>query len=137
MEGSIINILAKNGCYASDNEPYVGMGATYNSYSDRHPLTVVNVIKKKNHEIVVCREDNAVRVDKNGMSECQDYEYSPNVNGTVYYLRSKKVVSSCGEPTKIYERVRKNEESGRWNIVKFNKTPVSFGSRNKYHDFSF
>jgi hypothetical protein len=47
MQGSLINILARNGCYSSDNEPHVGMGATYNSYSDRHPLTVINVIKNK------------------------------------------------------------------------------------------
>ena len=137
MQGSLINILARNGCYSSDNEPHVGMGATYNSYSDRHPLTVINVIKKKNHEIIVCREDKAVRVDKNGMSESQEYEYSPNPDGRVYYLRSKKVVSSCGKPAKVYEQVVKNEESGRWNVVKHNRNPVNFGERNKYHDYSF
>ena len=135
--GSITNRIAESYCYSEDQEPYVGMGATYNSWSDRSPLTVIEIIKEKNYEIIVCQEDFAKRTDSNGMSESQNYEYSPNPDGCLYYVRSKEVISKEGVPAKIYENVRKNEKTGRWNVIKWHRTPISFGRRNKYHDFSF
>ena len=48
------------------------MGATEMCYSDRHAYEVVKVIDEKH---VLVRKCKATRIDKNGMSDCQEYEY--------------------------------------------------------------
>ena len=54
----------------------VGDGATLLSYSDRHAATIVEINESRTR--VVIQMDHAKRVDKNGMSETQVYEYTPN-----------------------------------------------------------
>jgi hypothetical protein len=53
----------------------VGQGATYGIGSDRYPHTVIEVV---NETRVVVQADNYRRIDNNGFSEDQTYEYAPN-----------------------------------------------------------
>lgn len=53
----------------------VGMGATYGIGSDRYPFTVVEVLSETR---VVVQADRYKRIDKNGLSELQEYEYTPD-----------------------------------------------------------
>lgn len=55
----------------------VGIGATEIVGSDRYPYTVVEVLSDKK---IVVQADDYKRTDKNGMSESQTYEYTPNPN---------------------------------------------------------
>ena len=97
-------------------EPEEGMGATEYMYSDRHAYTIVKVISDK--EIVV-KQDNAKRTDKNGMSESQSYDYTPNTEAAPVILTKRK--------------------NGRW-IRRGD--PMRAGGfvldvRDEYYDFSF
>ncbi|HAM16020.1 MAG TPA: hypothetical protein DCP91_09235 [Eggerthellaceae bacterium] len=58
----------------------VGMGATEMMYSDRHAYTVQKIVSDK--RIIVTR-DKAVRIDNNGASDIQEYEFesTPLVEG--------------------------------------------------------
>lgn len=97
--------------------PKVGDGATILMFTDRAPATVVEVISATK---VVIQYDDFERTDKNGMSESQEYKYSPNQFGT-----------------KMTVTLRKN---GRWIVegeAMRNGTAVAFGIREKYYDFSF
>lgn len=95
--------------------PKVGMGATEVHYSDREPMTIIEVTGKT----VTVQRDDAKRIDSNGMSDQQDYEYTPNPNGIVrkYSLRKN------GE----YVLVGDKQDGMR----------IVIGSRRKYHDYSF
>lgn len=75
--GSITNRIEEG---RQVGELAVGMGATEMLYSDRHAYTVQKVISPKR---VIVTRDKAVRVDDNGMSDCQRYEYTstPLVEG--------------------------------------------------------
>jgi hypothetical protein len=59
-------------------KPEVGMGATYSVGSDRYPFTVVEII---NDKTIVVQGDNYRRTDDNGLSESQEYEFTPNKDG--------------------------------------------------------
>lgn len=67
--GSLSNRLKEG---MQTDEPYVGMGATEFYYSDREPYTVQQVISPSR---VVVTADKYRRIDNNGRSDCQDYEY--------------------------------------------------------------
>lgn len=108
-------------------EPVVGMGATILGWSDRHPATVVETFTAGKFLYIVVQADNYKRVDKNGMSECQDYEFTPNLEGS-------KTTYRRGADGK-WQGVYKNPESGRWIQSKGNGLRI--GERDKYHDFSF
>ena len=126
--GSMVNHLLSR---AVDGEPEVkvGMGVTFLSWTDRNPGTIFRVFPVGNATIIECRQDDYVRVDKNGMSECQDYVYKIRPGGSKFYYR-KNV------KTGFWERVSKNEETGRWK--KMNSVcGILIGKREKYHDFSF
>jgi hypothetical protein len=97
------------------DKPVVGMGATRIDWTDRHPFTVVEVLSDRR---VVVQEDSYQRIDSNGMSENQSYEFTRNPEG-------EKVVIS-----------RRN--NGVWRKVGATKTDkFVIGSRDKYHDYSF
>ena len=108
--GNLINRIMEE---AGSPAPTVGMGATMYCFSDRRPFTVIEV---RGRTIVKIQEDNAVRIDKNGMSECQDYEFSLDPNGSV-------------------SEVRKGRD-GTWR-VKGGGSVVRFGKRDKYYDYIF
>ena len=105
-------------------EPVVGMGATLTSWTDRHPATVIQWDGK----IIAVQEDDYCRTDGNGMSEAQEYEYTPNSNRPVRYFRRDK--------TNAWLPIFKNQETGRWNTAKYGGGLI-LGFRDKYHDFSF
>lgn len=112
--GSLTNVLMSN--TKNTETPHVGQGVTGIGWTDRTPYTVVQVFSSRR---IVIQEDNATRADKNGMSEVQNYEFTPNPNGTkiVITLRSNGTwhESGCSSKSEAY----------------------LLGQRGKYHDFSF
>lgn len=125
--GSIQNRISERSVKGQP-EPYVGMGATRLYYSDRAAYTIVEVEKLKDGRFLIAiQADNAKRIDDNGMSEIQDYEYTPNPQAGKDYFRTTK------EGT--WQQVRKNVETGRWNIIQ--NGGLRIGDRDTYHDFSF
>ena len=100
-------------------KPEVGMGVTECLWSDRHPYEIIEV---KDDRHITIRALNWKRIDKNGMSECQEYEYFSNPHGTVYTLyKNKKGI--------WVRRVGKNgvDKSSGWYI----------GKAEEYYDFTF
>jgi hypothetical protein len=97
--------------------PEVGMGATINMYTDRHAATIVEV---KSPTKIVIQQDSAERTDSNGMSESQDYAFTPNPKAAkeVYTKRKNGLWIKTGES-------------------KGNGTSLHIGQRNEYHDYSF
>ena len=73
-----------------EEELNVGDGVTLNYYSDEEPATIVEIDPKGRW--IKVQEDNAKRIDNNGMSDCQEYEYSRNPNGYIrtFYKTRKK-----------------------------------------------
>lgn len=107
--------------------PTVGMGATILGWTDRSPATVVAVFNVGKSEFITVQYDAYKRVDGNGMSECQDYEYSPDLNGVTLTFRKSRNGS--------WDQVRKSEETGRW--AKTGGPGLRIGRRERYYDFSF
>jgi hypothetical protein len=95
-------------------QPYVGMGATVNHWSDRYPATIIQITH--NGKRLVLQEDKYTRTDQNGMSECQEYSYEKNEQGDIHFATQRK--------------------DGTFRIVG-SKTIVSLGVRSRYYDFSF
>lgn len=98
----------------TSNGPEVGMGATIHVGSDSYPATIIQITQ--NGKRIVIQEDDATRVDDNGMSESQDYAYQANPNGTIHIATLRK--------------------DGHYRLTG-EKTPVSIGIRRRYYDFSF
>jgi hypothetical protein len=110
-----MNIVYKE--VTTDIVPTVGMGATLVMWSDRHAYTVVEVLSPKK---IVVQQDIAERIDKNGCSENQKYQFNPNPNA------SKQVFTK-----------RKN---GKW--IKLgndmsNSSPLILGWKDEYYDYTF
>jgi hypothetical protein len=110
--GSLINQVTDG--MTNGVKPEVGMGGTMLHWSDRTPVTVVEV-SRTGHKLVV-QEDTATRTDSNGMSEAQSYEYERNPNGA------------------LTEFTRRKDGSYR---VKGGNERLMLGHRDKYHDYSF
>lgn len=111
--GSMTNLIMDN---SKTPVPEVGMGATRLGWTDRHPYTVIEV---KSPKRIVVQADDAKRIDKNGMSESQDYEFNPNPEGETVEISLRK--------------------NGRWIEVGQSSKGTSFliGHREKYYDYSF
>lgn len=103
---------------------FVGDGATICRWSDRTACTVVEI--DRNSGIIAVQEDTAKRVDNNGMSDLQEYEYERNKKGAVHYFKRYKTG---------WEHVVMNNESRRWNKAKGMDLVV--GARRQYYDYSF
>lgn len=108
--GSLVNHLMSR---STTIVPEVGMGATLLGWTDRHAATVVRVSASK--KTFWLQQDRAIRTDKNGMSECQEYTFERQPNA-----QARKVVM-----TKKGWR----EAGGGY--------MVALGVREEYHDFSF
>lgn len=119
--GSLVNHMMSLG---SAPEVTIGMGATLLSWTDRDAATVVSYDAKR--QIVGVQQDDAKRTDTNGISEAQEYEFTPNPNAYISYFKFGR---------KGWNRVRFNEETKRW--VKTGSGGLSVGVRSKFHDFSF
>lgn len=97
--------------------PEVGMGATILMFSDTYACTVIKIHSPKR---VTVQEDTAIRTDKNGMSESQDYTFTPNPEGPTYVVTLRK--------------------NGQWIIEGQSMkqgTVVRLGGRRRYFDFGF
>jgi hypothetical protein len=91
--GSVTNIALSN---VEDQEPKVGMGATYILWTDRMPCTVIWVSDDKKK--IKVQTDKSVRIDKRGLSEEQEYEYYPDPNGQVFTAKLlKRGWIACGK----------------------------------------
>jgi hypothetical protein len=107
-------------------EPVVGMGATLLGWTDRDPATIVEVQKTKAGAwVIAVQEDNAQRVDNNGFSESQQYDYSPNPEGYKQWFRFDEGKGWRGVSLK----------GKRW-LLNGNKG-LRIGEREKFYDFSF
>ena len=104
-------------------EPTVGMGATILMWTDRKAGTVVDVMDN----IIAVQEDTAKRVDDNGMSESQEYEYTPNPDAPNTWFRREK----AGNWVEVFV----NRKTNRWN--KGGGRGLRLGERRQYRDFSF
>lgn len=104
-------------------EPFVGQAATITCYTDRRAATV----KSWDGKILVVTRDIARRIDDNGMSESQEYEYTTNFDDIEYHHRRAK--------DGRWERVYFNNETKRWK--KSRSGGLILGFREEYHDFSF
>lgn len=117
MQGSVINRIIEA---SAQPEPYVGMPATICHWSDRSPVVVVEVAasgKRIKTAPVAYR-----RVDDNGMSESQSYEFDTE--------------PIEGARPKVWS-LRKN---GRWVEVglAIGQGPgLSLGHFAAYYDYSF
>ena len=112
--GSIDNRMMENSKMPT---PQVGMGATEMCYTDRHPYEVIAV---KDDRHITVRELDWKRIDTNGMSDCQDYEYFSNPeNRTAELFRTKQ--------GQWRERIGRSLGCNGFYI----------GYAERYHDFSF
>lgn len=121
--GSLINHVMSISV-RGEPAPYVGMGVTLLSWTDRNPGTIVDVLKS-GHIIVQC--DDYKRIDNNGLSESQQYEYSPNPDAhRMIFKKDRKGIWSEYYLNPVTGRLNKAQGAG-----------LRIGVREKYHDFSF
>ena len=111
--GSLQNRLME---VAGSKAPQVGDGATIVMFTDRHAATIVEATATR----VVVQQDSVARADTNGMSESQQYTFTPNPNAVrvSYSLRNTGQWIRTGESTR----------GGQVLLI---------GHRNEYHDYSF
>jgi energy-coupling factor transporter ATP-binding protein EcfA2 len=95
-------------------QPYEGMGATIQHWSDRTATTIIQITHDGKR--LILQADKATRTDQNGMSEQQDYAYERDPQGQIYIATLRK--------------------DGRYRIS-YTKQLVSLGYRSAYYDYSF
>lgn len=83
--GSINNRIAEGVQYVKEIK--VGDGLTEYLWSDRLAYEIVEVTDQEHIKV---RRYNAVRIDKNGMSECQDYRFDPDPESPIIELQLRK-----------------------------------------------
>ena len=120
--GSLVNHLYSRMTVGAP-EPTVGMGVTMLSWTDRDAGTIVEVNDKKRY--IAVTEDSKVRIDNNGISESQEYEYTAVMDGyRNYYRKDRK-----GQWRRCYFN-----NNGR---LVFGTGGLIIGRRESYYDFSF
>jgi hypothetical protein len=124
--GSLVNHFMTS--TAAPVMPNVGDAATLCFWTDRSPATVIEVKKVGQSNIVFVQVDKAIRTDKLGMSDSQDYTYERDPEGRVSSFR-------YNHGKKNWELVYLNPDTGRY--VKSGGYSVYFGRREKFHDYSF
>ena len=99
----------------------LGDAATIHFGSDCFPATIVRIDRWKSGPLlglprrVVVQIDDATRVDSNGMSDHQQYTYTRNPEGLTYTAHYS-------------EKLKCWRASG---------SPIVFGTRRRYHDYTF
>jgi hypothetical protein len=124
--GNLVNHLHARSVIGQPT-PEVGMAATILGGRDRYPATIVEVFKKGKMQYVVVQHDNYKRIDENGMSECQEYEYTANPEGPKNTYR----IGRHG----MWERVYFKEDTKRYVISRGNGLRI--GHREAFYDFTF
>lgn len=120
--GSLVNHMMSR---VAPQLPEIGEAATLLSFTDRSPATVVETFTRGKFQYVVVQADDFRRIDKNGLSESQTYEYTPNPDG----YKSTFRMTDTG-----WQGVYRDVNTGR-----FRKTSggIMIGRRDKYYDPSF
>lgn len=121
LYGNLNNRLMES---SKQPEPQVGMGATLIMYSNRRAGTIIHA----SPNYLTVQRDIATRTDSNGMSECQDYSYQPNPDGSIAQFKKNK--------NGRWQEVSLDKETRRYNLVKGGYT-LLIGDRDEYYDFSF
>ncbi len=152
--GSLMNRLEEGRTFG---EIKVGTGVTQMSYSDRHPYEVVKVIDD-NHLLI--RACDAKRIDKNGESECQEYEYTlrpyketliteellndvyrmnyiKNTNPKLYNkIIEGKIGDVIGDNNILLVKTKYGWKE-RYKNGKYSKDKFAVGFKEEYYDYSF
>lgn len=126
--GSLVNHVMTHGAtHAHDIE--VNTGATICLYTDRHAGTIIKTFNHGKSSFIVWQRDTAVRVDNNGLSDAQKFEYKSDPNGSTRTFR-------YDEKKEMWREVIRDEHSGRWRLTG-SSTGIILNSRDEYFDFSF
>ena len=160
QSGSLVNFLMGNNATL----PKVGEGATILMYSDRHAYEVLAV--SKDYKRVVIQRYAPERVDKNGMSESQDYAYKTLEGSPITIVWRNNAWKIEGERIEFckkwtdtlpkYDSYTKHltEEQKQFiydddceaqNVLEgitelkkvYSKVNIIFGVKREYYDFSF
>lgn len=115
--GSLVNHVSTRGA-TGEERPEIGDGATRYLWTDRHAYTVIDVKVTPKRCVVTVQRDHAERVDANGMSEVQEYTYTPDPEGQIKRLTFRR---------------------GAWRPIGASDDGSSyvFGHREEYYDYSF
>jgi hypothetical protein len=125
---SLVNHMMAN-TVTSEIKP--GTGATFLSWTDRHPGTVINVFKKGAYTYLDVRHDR-VEYHAEGKSTNDFGGTYDIVDGEDQFFSTFrfKTDGSSG-----FQKVSKNPDTGRWN--KIGDGGLSVGTREYYYDPSF
>jgi hypothetical protein len=126
--GSVFNHIDSRSV-RGEPEPFVGMGATVLHWTDRSAVTIVKIETIRKVTYITTQDDNVARKDKNGMSESQDYDYTPNPDG---YLRVFKKHPKTG----YWKFCILNPDTGR-HLQQTHGSGLKIGVRDEYYDYSF
>jgi len=124
--GSLTNHIISRMVKGQPN-PEPGMGATILCWTDRHAATITKVWVDRRRTYVEVQEDSAVRTDRNGMSECQTYQYVANPNGHITVFRCER--------NGMWREVNFNVKTKRWNANAGHGLRI--GDRDEYRDPTF
>ena len=132
--GSVVNWSRSRSWFKPDALT-IGNGATIYYWSDRHGGTLIDVITKKNgRRFIVVQEDHAKRTDRNGFSESQTYEFTPNPQGRKHYAEVLDIETEDGQLGFILEPRTFNSKTNRF---RKEGTRIGLGKRSEYWDPSF
>ena len=90
LRGSLQNRLMEGGLYNTDLKVEVGTPATFTSYTDRDPATVVKVEEKKNYRLIYVQEDDYVAKHKD-IYEGQEWEYKRNPSNRISMFKEQLI----------------------------------------------
>lgn len=110
--GSLTNLIYTEG--KTTIVPEVGMGATLVMWTDRHAYTIIEV--SKSGKSFKMQRDKATRIDKNGMSDSQEYSFERDPNGSIDKVTLRR--------------------DGKWKVEKQGTTVIP-NTRDEYYDYSF
>ena len=132
--GGLINRMQEGA--AVTTVPSVGDGATMFLYSDRHAYTVREVTVSPSGKTITIKatRDRAIRKDKNGFSESQEYEFT-----TVGTPESGDVFKSVsGKPFRNVYFEAKPGDTDEWpeGSLRMGSTILRVGRRDEYYDFT-
>jgi len=131
--GSVNNWIASKTWYGYD-QLAIGNGATAYFWSDRHACTVVEIINRNKKRYVVVQQDHAKRTDRNGFSESQTYEFTPNLKGRKFISEVIDIETEDGQRGFILEPRSFNPKTNRF---RKEGTHLGLGQRSEYWDPSF
>lgn len=143
--GSLINRFEENKIYKKIK---VGEYATEYLYSDRHAYEITKVVDDKHFFI---RRLIAERIDNNGFSETQDYEYKHDPNAVDEEIEITKYGFKrvYRYDLDLYNAILKRDKYVLWasdiveavkqgkKVKRSSKINLSIGVADEYYDFSF